>query len=144
MCENVNCSVTSDSLWPCGLEPTRLPIHGILCARILQWVAVPFLRASSQARDWSQVSCITDRFFTVWATREWGQIARDMNKRKNENLGHFNQSTTASSQSSSNFSSFSCHCANSLPISPHLQAHSLNFFSCVGDEILQLNVLCML
>ena len=67
-----------------------------------------------------------------------------MNKRKNENLGHFNQSTTASSQSSSNLSSYSCHCANSLPISPHLQALSLIFFSYVGDEILQLNILCML
>ena len=71
-------------------------------------------------------------------------LARNMNKRKNENLGHFNQSTTASSRSSSNFSSCSCHCSNSLPISPPLQALSLKFFSYVGDENLQLNILCML
>ena len=46
------------------------PVHGILQARILEWVAVPFSRGSSQPRDWTQVSCIADWFFTNWATRE--------------------------------------------------------------------------
>ena len=45
-------------------------VHGILQARILEWVAIFFSRGSSQPRDWSQVSCIGGRFFTVWATRE--------------------------------------------------------------------------
>ena len=45
-------------------------IHGILQARILEWVAIPFSRASSQIRDWSWVSCIAGRFFSIWATRE--------------------------------------------------------------------------
>ena len=36
----------------------------ILQARILEWVALPFSRASSQPRDQTQVSCIADRFFT--------------------------------------------------------------------------------
>ena len=49
--------------------PTLWP-HGILQARILEWVAFPFSRGSSQPRDWTQVSCITGRFFTSWATRE--------------------------------------------------------------------------
>ena len=44
--------------------------HGILQARILEWVAIPFSRVSSQPRDWTQVSHIAGRFFTVWATRE--------------------------------------------------------------------------
>ena len=44
--------------------------HGILQARILEWLAVPFSRASSQPRDWTQVSRIVSRFFTTWATRE--------------------------------------------------------------------------
>ena len=45
-------------------------IHGILQARILEWVAVPFSRVSSQPRDQTQVSCIAGGFFTSWATRE--------------------------------------------------------------------------
>ena len=39
-------------------------------ARILEWVAISFWRGSSWPRDWTRVSCITGRFFTVWATRE--------------------------------------------------------------------------
>ena len=45
-------------------------IHGILQARILEWVAVPFSRGSSQHRDRTQVSCIAGRFFTISAIRE--------------------------------------------------------------------------
>ena len=45
-------------------------VRGILQARILQWVAIPFFRGSSQLRDWTQVSCIAGRFFTIWDTRE--------------------------------------------------------------------------
>ena len=43
-------------------------VHGILQAKILAWVAIPFSRASSQPRDWTQVSHIACRFFTIWAT----------------------------------------------------------------------------
>ena len=39
--------------------------HGILQARILEWVAIPFSRGSSQPRDRTQVSCIAGRFFTI-------------------------------------------------------------------------------
>ena len=53
-------SVVSNSLRP----------HGILQARILEWVALPFSRGSSQPRDRTQVSCIAGRFFTSWTTRE--------------------------------------------------------------------------
>ena len=38
--------------------------------RILEWVAYPFSRGSSQPRNWTGVSCIAGRFFTSWATRE--------------------------------------------------------------------------
>ena len=44
-------------------------VHGILQARILEWVAFPFSRGSSQPRDRTQVSHIAGRFFTSWATR---------------------------------------------------------------------------
>ena len=45
-------------------------VHGILQARILEWVAFPFSRGSSQPRDWTQVSHTTGGFFTIWATKE--------------------------------------------------------------------------
>ena len=45
-------------------------IHGILQARIVDLVAIPFSRGSSQPRDWTWVSWLAGRFFTVWATRE--------------------------------------------------------------------------
>ena len=45
-------------------------VHGILQARILEWVAFPFSRGSSQPRDQTQVSHIAGRFFTSQATRE--------------------------------------------------------------------------
>ena len=45
-------------------------VHGILQARILEWVAFPFSRGSSQPRDRTQVSRIAGGFFTSWATRE--------------------------------------------------------------------------
>ena len=38
--------------------------------KILEWVAVPLSRASSQPRGQTQVSCIVGGFFTIWATRE--------------------------------------------------------------------------
>ena len=45
-------------------------VYGILLARILEWVAIPFSRRSSQPMDWTQVSLIAGRFFTSWATGE--------------------------------------------------------------------------
>ena len=44
-------------------------VHGILQAKILEWVAFPFSRESSQHRDWTQVSCLAGGFFTSWARR---------------------------------------------------------------------------
>ena len=43
---------------------------GILHARILEWVAMPSSRGSPQPRGWTGVSCIAERFFTIWATRK--------------------------------------------------------------------------
>ena len=52
----------------CSLPGSSL--HGTLQARILEWVAISFSRRSSPSRDWTWVSCIAGRLFTVWATRE--------------------------------------------------------------------------
>ena len=49
----------------------------ILQARILEWVAIPFSRESSQATDRTQVSCIAGGFFTSWATKE-AQLGESM------------------------------------------------------------------
>ena len=52
-------------------------VHGILQATILEWVAFPFSRGSSQPRDRTQVSRIAGGFFTSSATREaWLQASQ--------------------------------------------------------------------
>ena len=51
-------------------NPMECLVHGILQGRILEWIAFPFSRGSSQPRDWTQVSCIAGWFFTSWTTRE--------------------------------------------------------------------------
>ena len=51
-------------------DPMDYTVHGILQARILEWVAFPFSRGSSQPRDRTLVSHIAGGFFTSWATRE--------------------------------------------------------------------------
>ena len=45
-------------------DPMDYTVHGVLQARILEWVTVSFFRGSSQPRDPSQVSCTAGRFFT--------------------------------------------------------------------------------
>ena len=40
-------------------------VHRILQARILEWVAIPFSRGSSQPRDWAQVSCMAGGLFII-------------------------------------------------------------------------------
>ena len=58
-------------LYPCGLcdhvdcSPSDSSIHGILQARMLEWVAIPFSRGSSLPRDQTWVFHIAVRFFTI-------------------------------------------------------------------------------
>ena len=40
-------------------------VYGILQAKIWEWVAIPSSRGSSRPRDWTWISCIAGRFFTV-------------------------------------------------------------------------------
>ena len=55
--------------------------------RILEWVAYPFSRGSSQPRKWTQVSCIAGGFFTSWATREtWALLIRTLIPFRNSTL----------------------------------------------------------
>jgi len=50
-----------------GYSPQASSVHGILQERILEWVATPFSRRSSQPRDQTRVFCTAGCFFTVWA-----------------------------------------------------------------------------
>ena len=45
-------------------DPMDYTLYGILQARVLEWIAFPFSKGSSQPRDQTQVSCIAGRFFT--------------------------------------------------------------------------------
>ena len=63
-------SVVSTLCDPMACIPLSSYICGILQARIVEWVAIPFSKGSSWPRDQTQVSLIAARFFTFWAIRE--------------------------------------------------------------------------
>ena len=63
LCDPLDCSLPSSS------------VHGIFQARVLEWGAIAFSRRSSRPRDWTQVSHIVGRRFTVWATREAQRVS---------------------------------------------------------------------
>ena len=54
LCEPMDCSLPGSS------------VHGIFQARILDWVAISFSKGSFQPRDWTWVSHIVRRRFTIW------------------------------------------------------------------------------
>ena len=56
LCHPIDCSLPGSS------------VHGILQARILEWVAIPYFRGSSWLRDQTRVFCFVGGFFTIWAT----------------------------------------------------------------------------
>ena len=59
-CSVIRSCLVSDSLWPHGLySPPGSSVHGILQARILEWVAMPSSRGSSQSMNRTYVSCIS-------------------------------------------------------------------------------------
>ena len=55
---------------PMDSSPPGSSIHGILQARILEWVAISFSRGTSRPRDRTRVSHLACRGFTLWATGE--------------------------------------------------------------------------
>ena len=63
-------SVVSDSSWSQVAHQAPLSMR-ILQTRIVEWVAKPSSRGSSQLRDQTQAS-ISGRFFTIWATGKPG------------------------------------------------------------------------
>ena len=70
-CFIISVLVTESCLTLCDLmdySPPGSSVHGILQARIMEWIAIPFSRESSWSWYQSQVSCIAGRFFTIWET----------------------------------------------------------------------------
>ena len=65
---NVNVKVAQSC--PTLCEPMNYTVHGILQARIMEWVAFPFSKVSSKPKDGTQVSRVAGGFFTSRATRE--------------------------------------------------------------------------
>ena len=66
-------------------------VHGILQARILEWVSYTFSRGFSWPRNRTGVSCIARGFFTSWATREARHISVwDIYQLTEEKKGVFN------------------------------------------------------
>ena len=55
---------------PKNCSPPVSSVHGILQARILEWVAIPFLGGSFWHRDWTQIFCIAGRFLTICEVSE--------------------------------------------------------------------------
>ena len=55
---------------PMDCSPPGSSVHGIFQARILEWVAISFSRESSWPRDWTWISCVACRLFTIWVTME--------------------------------------------------------------------------
>ena len=55
-CDPTDCSLSGSS------------VRGIIQVTKLEWVAISFSRGSSPPRDWTQVSCVAGRFFTIWVT----------------------------------------------------------------------------
>ena len=83
-----SCLTLSD---PMDCSPPGFSVHGIVQARILEWVSISLSRESSQSRDWTQISRTAGRLFTIWATREaqliqWNHI--NMEKLSQRNINH--------------------------------------------------------
>ena len=58
-------SVMSNSYYPMDCSLPGSSVHGIFQARILEWVAIPFFRGSSQPTGKTLFSFIVGRFFTI-------------------------------------------------------------------------------
>ena len=77
MDSTVLCLVTQSCLTLCNpmdCSPAGSSVHGILLARILEWVVMPSSRGSSQPRDQTRVYHIAGGFFTIWTTRAYIHI----------------------------------------------------------------------
>ena len=113
---SVSHSVASYSRNPMDCSPSGSSVHGILQARILEWIAIPFSRRSSRLRDRTWVSCIAGRFFTLWAIRK--PMICELYLNKTFSKGKY-------------ICSFVRYCQISLPECANLHSHAFTVYSTV-------------
>ena len=70
LCDPMDCSLQGSS------------VHGIFQARILEWVAMPSSRGSSQPRDWTSISCTGGRILYPWAAWEAQKVQYRLKSRR--------------------------------------------------------------
>ena len=75
ICKRVYACVKVAQLYPAlrdpmDCSPPGSSVHGILQARIVECVTIPFSKGSSQSRDQTQVSSIAGGRYAIWITRE--------------------------------------------------------------------------
>ena len=71
LCILMSCSTLYESM---DHSPSGSSVHGIIQARILEWVAISFSRGYSQPMDQTCVSCIGRQILYYWATYKAGFI----------------------------------------------------------------------
>ena len=147
--------VTQSCLTLCGsmdCSPPGSSVHGILQARILEWVAIPFSRGSSRPSDRTWVSGIAGMFFTIWAMREaqkWpGQTFKCLDVEISKHLLQPKRTFLALLQPLKNMKwMFSCvpFCSSFLHFSNFLIANpkqTLHVLLCSTGNSIQSSVLC--
>ena len=114
--------------------PARLLCQGIIQARILEWVAIPFFRESSQPRDWTWVSCTAGRCFTVWGT-QFSSVAQLCLTLWSHGLHAARQASLSSPtpRACSNSCPSSRWCLQSFPVSESFPTNQ--FFASGGQSI---------
>ena len=86
LCDPMDCSTPGLPVHHQLLEFTQTHVHWVgdtiqPSYPLLEWVAFPFSRGSSQPRDLTQVSCVAGGFFTSWATREAQEYTEELYKK---------------------------------------------------------------
>ena len=137
----LSCSVVSDSLWPYGLT-----VHGVLQARILEWVAVPFSSGPSRPRSWTGVSCIAGRFFTSWAIREaqvflLGESHGPEEPGRLQSVGSQELDATERLSTAQHYVRVNCYCKK--PIGPDFKFPMSHFLK-IPHDLLRAVVLCLI
>ena len=117
LCDTMDCSL------PCS------SVHGIFQARVLEWVAISFSRGSSQPRDWTWVSHIVVRCFTIWTTRSRCFLEFSCFFYDPADVGNLIAGSTAFSKSSLNIWKFWLH----VLLKPGLENFE-HYFASVWDE----------
>ena len=80
---------------PMDCSPPGSSVHGLLQARILEWLAIPFSRGSSRPRDWTWVSCIATHLqcgrvgFYSWVGKISWRIPWTLQSLGSQRVGHY-------------------------------------------------------